>query len=157
MRKLVRRALSVILVLGSLWISAPQATAAPRVVGVDRSDNRVSFGYEADGGTITSETTTMQDGINPDVDFRVTIDEAEGTGSGLLARITLRLDADRAQTYDGWFSLHVEDADGETAFHRSRPRYVRLRPEPGSRRASIRYTFDLPSGDYKLVGMFHSA
>jgi hypothetical protein len=142
--------------MASLWLLAPQASAAPRAVGVDRSDNRVHFSYDSGTGSIPSQTTAAQSGINPDVDFEVTIDEAEGSGPGLLAKITLRLDADRAQTYDGWFAIHVEDGDGQTVFHRTRPRFVRLRPEPGCRRVSLRYAFDLPSDDYDLVGTFHS-
>jgi hypothetical protein len=133
------------------------ATGAPREVGVDRSDNRVAISYEADSGAIGSQSTSTQAGINPDVSFQVTVDEAEGTGPGLLGKITLRLDTDRAQTYDGWFALHVEDDNGGTVFHRTRPRYVRLRPEPGYRRISLRYTFDLPTGDYKVSGTFQSS
>ena len=155
MRCAIRRATIGALAVTALAFPAT-AIGAPREVGVDRSDNRIEFSYDGGSGSIDSQSTSTQSGINPDVSFQVSVIEAEGTGPGLLAKITLRLDTDRAQTYDGWFALHIDSEDGQTAFHRSRPRYVRLRPRPGCRRATIRYTFDLPSGDYKAVGTFQS-
>ncbi|HET7482116.1 MAG TPA: hypothetical protein VFK89_04575 [Actinomycetota bacterium] len=157
MRRILQGITAVALVLSALLMMSSPALATPKEVGIDRSDNEVTFGYDAPSGAIGSQTTSTRAGINQDVTFTVTVDEAEGTGPGLIARVILRLDTDRGQIYDGWFSLHVADADGETAFHRARPRFVRLRPEPGCRRVALRYVFDLPTGDYEMTGTFQAS
>jgi hypothetical protein len=84
----------------------------------------------------------------------VSVLETEDSGSGLLGKLTLRLDGDRHTVYDGWFDLHIETESGDPAFHRATPMSVHLRPQPGQRRASLRFRLDLPSGDYIAMGSF---
>jgi hypothetical protein len=129
--------------------------ASASTVQKDRSDNKIGFTYGADTGTIGSETSTARadsDGVN----FHVGIEETEDSGSGLLGKLTLRLDGDGSATYDGWFTLRVSDASGDVAFLRSRPATITLEPQPGRRRATLRFRFDLPTGNYTAIGKFRS-
>ena len=80
--------------------------------------------------------------------------ETDDAGSGLQGRLRLRLNGDHATIYDGWFSFRVTTTEGRVAFQRLRPANIRLRPQPGQRRATLSFRFDLPSGSYNAAGYF---
>jgi len=131
------------------------ATAHPITVPEDRTENVTSFSYESATGNITSERTDRQN-ADQDVTFTVAVRETEDAGSGLLGRLRLRLNGDHRTIYNGWFTLKIRDAEGNVAFHKSKPANVQLYPKPGMRRASLVYRFDLPAGSYEAVGTFRS-
>lgn len=140
-----------------LSLLGPHATAHPTTVDTDRTDNSMSFTYDADSGEMTTATWSRRTTRGDDkVDFEVGIRESEDAGSGLIGKLTLRLDGDHRTVYDGWFSLKVTTSDGDVAFHRQRPATIRLEPQPGRRRATLTFRIDVPSGSYKAAGSFKS-
>jgi len=139
-----------------LQVLAGSVMARTTTVEKDNTDNRFAFEYEAGSGEIESETSSERSSRNDSVYFRVAVRETEDSGSGLLGRLTLRLDGDDHTVYDGWFDLHVESETGDVAFHRTRPISVHLRPQPGQRRATLRFRLDLPSGEYTAAGSFEA-
>lgn len=128
--------------------------AAPIVVESDRSDTLMKFTYDSTSGEKASDSTWTRDGGNDEVLFRVSVLETEDSGSGLLGKLLLRLDGDKAERYDGWFALRLVDDSGDVTFHRARPSEITLRPQPGLRRAVVRFRFDVPSGTYTASGAF---
>ena len=137
-------------------LSAP-VSAETRSVEEDRTDNTFSFEYDAESGSIDSQTSSNRAASNTAVYFRVSVLETEDSGSGLMAKLTLRLDGDDHTVYDGWIGLHIETESGEVAFHRSKPVSIHLRPQPGQRRATLRFRLDLPSNDrYTAIGYFEA-
>lgn len=149
-----RTALSLGLAIVSALMGASQAVASPTIAEHDRSDNLVKFTYDSESGDKTWESTWTRDGGSDEVLFRVGVIETEDSGSGLLGKLTLRLDGDDAVKYDGWFALRLVNEAGEVTFHRARPSEVVLRPQPGLRRAVVRFRFDVPSGTYTASGAF---
>ena len=132
-----------------------RAHAGPVTVEADRTDNAVTFVYDAGSGEIEKDTTERnEDGDG--VSFQVAIRESDDAGSGLVGRLKLRLDGERHTVYEGWFSLEITDEDGEVAFKRLRPATIHLRPRPGQRRAALPFRFDVPSGTYEAEGSFES-
>ncbi len=147
--------LTVAALVASVLSESP-SMAAPTVIDGDRSDNLVTFTYDSNTGQKTSDSTWTRKGGNDDVLFRVAIIETEDSGSGLLGKLTLRLEADQAVRYDGWFALRVVDDSGDVTFYRSRPSEITLRPRPGLRRAAMRFRFDVPSGTHTASGSFEA-
>ena len=121
-----------------------------------RSDNEVRFRYDEESGAITRRASE-ESGPRKAVAFLVGISEAEGTGSGLIARIKLRLRGDDPVTFDGWFSIDVTSSNGEPGFSRHRPATIVLRPQPGQRRATLSFRFDVPSGTYDARAAFDAS
>lgn len=135
-------------------LSVPVWAGTTRV-DEDKSDNRFSFEYDAGSGSIGSQTSSERATNNPDVHFHVSVRETEDSGSGLRGLLTLRLDGNDHTIYNGWLGLHIETESGEVAFHRSKPVSIHLRPQPGQRRATLRFRLDLPSHDqYVALGNF---
>ena len=132
------------------------AYAGPIVVESDQSDTMTKFTYDAATGEKVSDSNWTRDGGNDGVFFKVVILETEDSGSGLLGKLALRLDGDKAEKYDGWFALRLVDDSGDVTFHRARPSEITLRPQPGLRRAVVRFRFDVPSGTYTASGAFDS-
>lgn len=148
-----------VLVSGALLSAAlpvSPSMAAPTYVESDRSDNLVKFTYDSESGEKASDSTWTRDGGSEDVLFRVAVLETEDSGSGLLGRLSLRLDGDKATKYDGWFILRLVDDSGEVSYHRARPSEFVLRPQPGLRRVTLRFRFDVPSGTYTASGAYNS-
>ena len=135
-------------------VLATPGLAQSNNVEEDVTDNRFAFSYDSSSGQIGSETSAERTSEEDAVYFKVAIAEMEDTGSGLLGKLSLRLDGDERKVYDGWFTLHIETENGDPAFHRTRPATIHLRPQPGQRRAILRFRFDIPSGDYEAFGSF---
>jgi hypothetical protein len=139
-----------------LQVLAGSAMARTTTVDEDTTDNRFAFEYDAGSGEIGSETSSERPSQSDAVYFRVAVLETEDSGSGLLGRLTLRLDGDDHTVYDGWFDLQIESGSGDVAFYRTKPISVHLRPQPGQRRATLRFRFDLPTGEYTAAGSFEA-
>lgn len=157
MKKRVHGVAALALSLAAITVMAAPGLAETTTVDQDRTDNSVSFEYDSSSGTIESATSSERASRNDIVYFKVSVLETEDSGSGLLGKLTLRLDGDRHTVYDGWFELDIATGSGDTAYHRSMPVSVHLRPQPGQRRATLRFRFDLPSGDYEAGGSFDSS
>lgn len=151
-----RFALFVSAALISAALPMSQSLAAPAVMERDRSDNLTSFDYDSETGEKASDSTWTRDGGSADVLFRVTVIETEDSGSGLLGKLTMRLDGDKAVRYDGWLALRLVDESGEVTFHRAQPSEIILRPQPGLRRAIVRFRVDVPTGTYTASGSFEA-
>lgn len=149
-----RMSIAIGLALISAVIPASQAMASPTIAEHDRSDNLVKFTYDSQSGDKTWESTWTRDGGSENVMFRVAVVETEDSGSGLLGKLSVRLDGEEAVKYDGWFALRLVDDSGDVTFHRARPSEIVLRPRPGLRRAVVRFRFDVPSGTYTASGAF---
>lgn len=149
-----RTFVSLGLAVVSAALPLSQAIASPTMAEHDRSDNLVKFTYDSQEGDKTWESTWTRDGGSDDVLFRVAVLETEDSGSGLLGKLSVRLDGDQAVKYDGWFALRLVDEAGDVTFHRARPSEIVLRPQPGLRRAVVRFRFDVPSGTYTASGAF---
>ena len=141
----------------ALLLSLVPAAFAHPAASEGRTDNDVSFTYESDSGTMPSETSSRRKSDQDGVDFKVKVDESDDSGSGLIGKLRLRLDGEEHATYDGWFSFKVTGEDGEVAFKRMRPATIQLRPQPGHRKASLTFRFDLPSGNYYATGYYEAA
>ncbi|MGH2807544.1 MAG: hypothetical protein ACRDKT_09720 [Actinomycetota bacterium] len=132
----------------------PIALAGPTVMNRDRADNSLAFTYDADSAQITKAVSTKPPITKGDrVDFLTVVDESSPPGR-VVGRITLRLIGKRPVTYNGTFTYTVKDASGNVAFKATRDRRFTLRPKAGRRFASLRFTFDLPSGDYAVAARF---
>ena len=152
-----RRHRFALVALSTLLLSSvgPTAGAHPITVDRDRTDNDLSFAYEAESGDLTSMTSSRRTSRNgDDVEFEIMVRETDDAGSGLQGRLRLRLNGDHRTIYDGWFSFRVTTPEGKVAFQRLRPANLHLRPRPGQRRATLVFRFDLPSGDYEAAGYF---
>lgn len=155
MRQHLRRtAVIMSAALLSSVLSIAPALAAPTLVESDRSDTLMKLTYDASTGKKVSDSTWTRSGGNDDVLFRVVVVETEDSGTGLLGKLVLRLEGDKAHKYNGWFVLRLVDDSGNVAFHRALPSEIILRPKPGSRRSTIRFRFDVPSGSYTASGAF---
>jgi hypothetical protein len=131
----------------------PVALAAPTVMSRDRADNALYFTYDADDDSIETATSSVRHRRDDPVSFITTIDETDKT-LPLAGMISLRLNAKRPVIYDGTFTLTVTDSNGDVAFSGSKERSFTLRPKSGARNTSMRFLFDLPSGDYEVHGRF---
>jgi hypothetical protein len=131
----------------------PVALAAPMVMSRDRADNALFFTYDATDDSIETATSSIRHQRDDPVSFVTTVEEADNT-LPLVGRISLRLTSKKAVVYDGTFTYSVTDADGDVAFTGSRHRSFTLRPKAGKRSTAIRFSFDLPSGDYEVTGRF---
>jgi len=121
----------------------------------DQSDNVFTFSYDSSSGQMPRQASSRRiNGEDDDVTFTVSVRESEDLGSGLIGVLKLRLNDDHRTIYDGWFTFKVVDSHGNVAFHKARPANVRLYPQPGMRKASLRYRFDVPAGSYKATGSF---
>ena len=154
MRFRFARVVATLLMSGSLLAGPAPAQAKVVQDNARTSDNRIAFEYDEASGTITSHTSTRRPQTDPNVDFRVLVHETTDGGPGLLGKLKLRLNGDEHTVFDGWLCLAIEDGDGDPAFTEHRPVSIHLRPQPGMRRAVLRFRFDLPSGDYTAVGDF---
>ena len=152
------RGLTIAVLLTSLVSlqAAQPAAAAPISVKSDETDNRVAFTYDEDSGTL-GDQSSFRRATERGVRFEVVITEADGYGTGLVGKLRLVLEDDRARIYDGWFELTVESRDSDDVVYiRTRPATVHLKPRPGQRKASLGFRFDLPSGSYEAWGSFES-
>ena len=131
----------------------PVALAAPMVMSRDRADNALFFTYDADDDSIETATSSVRHERDDPVAFITTIEESDGS-SPLVGRISLRLTSRKAVVYDGTFTYTVTDADSDVAFTGSKERSFTLRPKAGKRSTSMRFSFDLPSGEYEVTGRF---
>jgi hypothetical protein len=134
----------------------PVALAAPLVMSRDRADNALFFTYDADDDSIETATSSVRHQRDDPVAFITTVAESD-RALPLEGRISLRLSSKKAVSYDGTFTYTATDSDGAVAFTESKERSFTLRPRPGKRSTSIRFSFDLPSGDYEVTGKFESA
>src|SRR5687768_12095102 len=121
------------------------AFAEPSSVEQDKTDNQLTFSYDAGSGTLTGESSYRR-AESGAVRFEVAVAESEGYGAGVVGKLRLRLEDDHAYLYDGWFELRVTNTSGESVYVRTRPATIHLKPRPGQRRASLAFKFDLPSG-----------
>lgn len=153
MRRSMNKTAAAVLISGTIALTAQGAMAASRSVGRDATDNRLDFEYDASTGTVT-ERSSYRRASRDAVRFEVGVVEADGYGSGLNGKLRLRLEGDRAVTYDGWFEITITDESGEVAYREARPATIQLKPRPGHRKAAISYRLDLPSGDYEASGSF---
>lgn len=144
---------SRILVTGSMLVTlAVPAHAHNAIPRQDRSDNVVAFDYETSGEIVT-QTSSRRWHRDDEVDFQVIVREGGDSGPGLKGTVRLRLVADHAKTYDGWFALKVTSGD-ELVYRSARPATIALRPEPGRRIAWLNFRFDLPAGSYEATATF---
>ena len=150
------RSMSLVLCTLLAFSAIPPAGAHGRAARDRASDNEVSFTYDEGSGAITRRSSE-ESGSRKAVAFLVGISEAEGTGSGLVGRIKLRLRGDDPVTFDGWFTLDVTTSEGSPAFNRQRPATIVLRPQPGQRRATLTFRFDVPSGTYDAAAAFDAS
>lgn len=152
MRSLGRRIAMGVTISALIVAAIPPAMAQP--AEEDRSDNRFVFTYEAESGEMPTQTSSRRTTRSGVVDFEVLLRETNDTGSGLVGSLQLKLRSDHRVVYDGWFTLQVTTDEDEVAYQRWRPETVVLRPNPGEREAKLNFRFDLPSGEYRAIGLF---
>ncbi len=148
-----RKAVAALVAANALAV-AP-AAAAPVSVQQDGTDNRLRFTYDRDPGTFARQSSSRRSDEGA-VRFEVAVSESEGYGAGLVGRLRLRLEGERAHLYEGWFALTVTDDQGDVAYTRTVPATIHLKPRPGERKASLTFRFDLPSGRYEAAGEFET-
>jgi hypothetical protein len=122
----------------------------------DDADNTYSYSYDAKDGQITKAQSSTIMGPDPhQVDFytRIKANPGASVGKRLRGSITLSLYGDRMKVYHGAFRLVVKPETGPASVL-SKKRHIVLKPAHGRRKATIRFNFDSPSGDYTMKGRF---
>jgi hypothetical protein len=154
-RKNIRIALLVAVLC--LWTVEP-AAAAPMRIRRDRSDNTMTFTYNAVKGQIKAAASSVFWKSGDRVEFLSYVVERDVAveGKRLKARIVLRLNRDRAVRYDGRFRFIIQDETGTTVFRRTQNVDLVLRPRRGERRRYLRWILDLPSGKYTAFARFRA-
>lgn len=147
-------AVAVFVIVG--LIAAP-ASAAPLVMGRDRSDNGIYFVYDPETRSIPEYGSAT--GPSDNSFDRVSFTVAVGTTpveepDPLVGIISLRLKGKRAVRYEGTFVVRITDSNEERALNVKIPVARTLRPKPGKRRATLTKTFSVPGGFYTADAVF---
>ena len=153
---LVWGAVGVLLVALFTLIGGPQASATAREVRADRADNNYYFTYDASTGTLTTESSSLQERRRDPVSHRIYVDSVPGAvvGERLKAVVRLRLNVNERHRFNGALDLEVRDAAGQMVYNASQNVDFTLRPKKGYRGHKVIFLFDLPSGDYAATSFF---
>jgi len=138
----------------------PSASAAPRKVAVDESDNSHRFEYDAEAGEFGDQTSGLVIDAQDPVSFTVFVGRnksSDEAGEQLRAKVSLALNKKRAARYDGTFKLRIVDEDGALFYEDTLEEAIVLRPRKGHRRETLSFVFDLPTGTYEASARFDSS
>jgi len=141
-----------------LAIASSTALARPITPTRERSDNTMTFTYDAASGEITeaasSRTLTRADRLQ----FFAYVEDAPNAeiGRRLKGIIELRRLGDRAVKLDGTLSFVVQDDSGTIIETFEREIDIVLRDREGKRFRGFRWRFDLPTGNYTAFGTFEA-
>ena len=129
-----------------IFILMLQVAFASSVKNDDRVDNSFAFGYDAEAAEIVAATSSKRFKFDDDVDFSVTVTEADP----LLGRVKFRLLAKEPVRYEGTITFEVIEPSGKTAYEESRAISFTLRPKQGQKVKAFKFPFTVPSGHYRV-------
>ncbi len=126
----------------------PVAFAAS-VKNEDHVDNSFAFAYDADTDEILAATSSKRYAFDDDVDFSVTVSEAEGE-LPLASRVRFRLLEREAVRYEGDIHFRIVNIAGDVIHEEQRDVAFTLRWREGRKSKAFVFPFDAPSGEYKV-------
>jgi hypothetical protein len=138
-------------------LTALPARADPWTFEKDKTDNDFYFTYDAASGTMPKAYSSARFNARDKVTFLVYVREHEGAmvGERLNGRLELALAKKQVVIYDGTFTLEVlSSMSTDPIYTASRAERIVLRPKKGSRKTSMTFPLDLPSGDYSARATF---
>ena len=155
----MKRAAPALAAVASAVLLAGVAHAEALTPRFTRTDNTMSFQYDAETGTMPLATSSMRFKRDQKFAFTGYVRERPGAAVGrrLVGLVSVKLTADRRVAFDGRFRLVVLDSDGNVAHRASRSTRIVLRDAPGRRGETLRFpAFDLESDTYTVFGRFRS-
>jgi hypothetical protein len=148
------RTAAPIALLVLLGVLAGPASAAPRAVQRDHSDNGFSLNYDAARHRIVDAASSVFLRRDDRVRFLTGVRQVKVAGTRkLVGTITLTLQGGSKRLYEGDFKLKLTEAGG-TVVTKTVHRRVLLRPAAGQRTAALRFPLRLHTGSYEVTGRF---
>ena len=149
LRRLMKRAL--LPVLATLAVTGA-GLAFSMSVQKDRPDNAFTFVYDADRERLVTSASSHRMKFDDKVDFLTHVSEDASTGDALEGGVTLQLLDGKRRVYEGTFSFLVRDESGETAFRQTK--HTRIALTRNSKKKTLTFPFDVPSGSYSVSARF---
>lgn len=142
----------------AVLVAPTNALAAPLAPTREKSDNTMSFDYDADTGTIGTALSSRYVERRDTLGFSTYVrDDPEAeVGDRLLGIVQLTQGGKRAVKLDGTLSVAIENDEGKVIETLERKINIVLRPDKGKRSKTFRWRFDLGSGYYTSKGSFKS-
>lgn len=139
-----------------LALASSTAAARPLSIEGEKSDNTMTFVYDAVTGRITdaasSRTLSRQDPLQF---FTYVKDHPDAeVGKRLEAVVKLRLLKERAVELKGTLAVEIQSDAGATVETLEKEIDVVLRDRKGRRAKQFAWRFDLPTGSYTALGSF---
>lgn len=151
-----RRQILGIGLLVSLAVMPSAAAGRPLSPSSERSDNTMSFDYDAVSGEIGEAVSGRVISRRDRLEFVAWVrdfPEAE-VGERLQGAVHLRVHRDKAIELRGTLAVVVQNDAGATIETLEREIDIVLRDRKGKRAKSFRWRFDLPTGNYTVFGTF---
>ena len=141
-----------------IFVASPASAEGGTTMRRDHNDNRYTFTYDSAESKITWEDSYHPiDANDPDkVDYFVYVRRApQSSRKPLFGEVDLKLitaNTKKPVTYRGAFTFKVRDLDNGLVVDQSKTRRFTLTKDHRNR--TLRFYFDLPSGDYSVTSSF---